>query len=371
MSHHTLPARHNERQTCSRCVGAKRESFAHSSAKCGYLRPWDKINIDSAALGPCRCIAGVRLTRSTILVFGAGGQLGRELSKDASGEFTIRGVTRGDADITDEEAVHRAIDLAAPYLVVNAAAYTHVDRAETEVGKAFDANANGPGVIARACRGAGVPLIHISTDYVFDGNKQTAYTESDPIAPLGAYGRSKAAGEMAVREALDRHVILRTSWLYGIHGQNFAKTIVRLAAERDELRIVQDQRGCPTGSSDVAGAILAIARRLAAAAVPWGTYHFAGVGAATWYEFACEIVKVQAEFTHRHPTVTPIATAQFSATAKRPANSELDCARFAATFGLRALAWRARTRQVVTELLGNTPAAACGALRSAAGHLVP
>jgi dTDP-4-dehydrorhamnose reductase len=311
------------------------------------------------------------LTRSTILVFGAGGQLGREVCGDGSGEFRIRGVTRGDADITDEEAVRGAIDLAAPCLVVNSAAYTRVDHAETEVEKAFRANATGPGVIARACGRAGIPLIHISTDYVFDGDKQTAYTEGDSIAPLGAYGRSKAAGEMAVRDALDRHVILRTSWLYGIHGQNFAKTILRLAAERDELRIIQDQRGCPTGSADVAGAILAIARRLAASAVPWGTYHFAGTGATTWYEFAREIVSVQAEFTHHFPNLVPITTAQFGAPARRPANSELDCARFAATFGFRALAWRERTRQVVTALVGSAPAPASGALRSTTGHLVP
>ncbi len=355
-----------------RCVGAQavvlRAYFTVRAQGICALRA-KSISI-ALLLSHAVAITGVRLTRSTILVFGAGGQLGRELCGDASGDFTIRGATRADADITDDEAIRKAIDLAAPCLVVNAAGYTHVDRAEAEVEQAFDANATGPGVIARACRRASVPLIHISTDYVFDGSKQTAYTESDPIAPVGAYGRSKAAGEMAVRDALPRHVILRTSWIYGVHGQNFAKTMVRLAAERDELRIVHDQRGCPTGSADVAGAILAIARRLAASASPWGTYHFAGVGATTWYEFAREIVNAQAEFTHHVPTVVPITTAQFGAPARRPANSELDCARFAATFGFRATAWRERTRQVVAALLGSTPAGAPGAARSVAGHLV-
>src|SRR5262249_54044836 len=154
------------------------------------------------------------------------------------------------------------------------------DLAETEVDQAFVANETGPAVLARACAAENLPLVHISTDYVFDGTKLGAYREDDPIAPVNVYGRSKAAGEAAIRAVLDRHVILRTSWVYGVYGTNFLKTILRLARERDELRIVADQRGCPTGTADLAEAILRIVPRLAADEPLWGIYHFAGTGVA-------------------------------------------------------------------------------------------
>lgn len=288
----------------------------------------------------------------SILLFGAGGQLGRELAVRAERQRAwVRGLTRSDADIADPETVARSIAQAAPALVVNAAAYTKVDDAEIEPDAAFRSNATGPAVLAAACRAAKIPLLHISTDYVFDGAKPAAYGEDDPIAPLGLYGRSKAAGETAVRTALAEHVILRTSWVYGEYGTNFLKTIIRLARERDELRIVADQRGCPTATADLAEAILAIAPRLMRREPIWGVYHFAGNGATTWYDFAVEIVEAQAEVTKRRPHLVPIATAEYPTRARRPANSELDCSRFAAIFGFRAEAWRVRTRQVTAALL--------------------
>lgn len=276
-----------------------------------------------------------------ILVFGGNGQLGQELSRAAeSAGVALCALPRGSVDITDASAVGRAIDQAGPSVVVNAAAYTKVDLAERETAAAEDGNVVGPAVIAAACATAGVPLVHMSTDYVFDGQKTTPYVENDPIAPLGVYGRTKAAGEARVRETLRHHVILRTAWVYGEFGNNFLKTMVRLAAERDELRIVADQRGCPTSTRDLASAILRIAPRLAAGDELWGTYHYAGAGIATWHGFAARIVAAQAPLTGRKPCVTPIATADYPTPARRPANSAFDCDRFARVFGFTSRPWQ-------------------------------
>lgn len=289
---------------------------------------------------------------AAILVFGATGQLGRELAEQAGRRHIgLRMVDRVEADIADTAAVGRVVAAGMPALVVNAAAYTAVDRAEADPDAAFRVNAGGPGVLAGACAERGIPLLHVSTDYVFDGTKVGAYVEDDPIAPLGVYGRSKAAGEAAVRQILERHIILRTSWVYGIYGANFLKAILRLARERDELRIVADQRGCPTGTADLAEAILLIAPRLIAQERVWGTYHFAGQGATTWHGFASEIVDAQAKFTQRRPPVIPITTAEYPTPARRPANSELDSSHFAAVFGIKAWEWRERMRDVTAALL--------------------
>ena len=274
-----------------------------------------------------------------ILVFGHG-QLGQEFARMASERgMPLRVLARQDADIAERGAVASAIKRERPALVVNAAAYTKVDQAETEIEAARRGNAIGPGVLAQACADAGIPLVHVSTDYVFDGSKNGAYVESDPIAPLGVYGRTKAAGEAAVRAALREHAILRTSWVYGEFGHNFLKTMLRLAATRDELRIVVDQRGCPTSTRDLADAILAIAPRLVARENVFGTYHFAGTGATTWHGFATRIVAAQAPLTGRKPAVTAITTADYPTAARRPANSELDCGLFAQTFGFRGRPW--------------------------------
>ena len=287
-----------------------------------------------------------------ILVFGAGGQLGRELVSRADRlDIQLGAIAHAEADIADSEAVMRSIAQLSPSLVVNAAAYTKVDAAESEPEAAFRSNATGPAVLAATCATAGIPLIHISTDYVFDGAKPIAYLEEDAIAPLGVYGRSKAAGEAAIRARLTEHVILRTSWVYGEYGANFLKTIIRLACECDELRIVADQRGCPTATIDIAQAILTIAPRLVRREPVWGTYHFVGTGATTWYGFAVEIVQAQARSTSRCPRVVPITTAECHASARRPINSELNCSRFAATFGFQAEDWHVRTLEVTAALL--------------------
>lgn len=287
-----------------------------------------------------------------ILLFGANGQLGREMVRaSAARDIPLAALAHAEADIADAGAVRDAIARHKPALVVNAAAYTKVDLAEKEVEAARRGNEIGPALLADASHAAGVPLVHVSTDYVFDGSKPTAYVETDPIDPQSSYGRSKAAGERALRAANPRHVIMRTSWVYGEFGHNFLKTMLRLAGERDELRVVADQRGCPTSTLDLAEAIFAIAPRLVAGEDVWGTYHFAGTGATTWHGFASRIVAAQAPFTGRLPKVTPITTAEYPLPAPRPANSEFDCTHFARTFGIRARPWTEETDRIVRALV--------------------
>jgi dTDP-4-dehydrorhamnose reductase len=260
-------------------------------------------------------------------------------------------LSRADADIADQAAVRSALGRHVPSLVVNAAAYTKVDAAENETEASQRGNELGPAVLAAACAAIDVPLIHISTDYVFDGSKAGPYFEDDPIAPINAYGRTKAAGEYAVRATARKHVILRTSWVYGEFGQNFLKTMLRLAATRDELRVVADQQGCPTSTADLAAAILSIAPRLMANENVWGTYHYAGGGVTTWHGFASRIVAAQAPFTGRAPRVTAISTRDFPTLAKRPANSVLDCGKFARTFGFSGGPWVEETDRITRALV--------------------
>ena len=286
-----------------------------------------------------------------LLVFGAGGQVGQELMALAAARgIGAVGLTRREVDIRDADAVDGAVVAAAPRLVVNCAAYTAVDKAESEPDLAMAVNRDAAGTIARAAARRRLPVVHLSTDYVFDGTKQGAYVEADLTAPLGVYGRTKAEGEAAVRAANPRHVILRTAWVYGRHGGNFLKTMLRLAAERDRLRVVADQRGCPTATADLAEAILAVDRGLARDPVLAGTFHFAGTGVTTWHGFAEAIVAAQAPATGRHPPVDAIATTDYPTPARRPANSELDSSKFTETFGYRARDWRERTAEVVADL---------------------
>ncbi|MDQ6868211.1 MAG: dTDP-4-dehydrorhamnose reductase [Pseudomonadota bacterium] len=292
-----------------------------------------------------------------ILVFGAAGQLGHEVVALARAcDIAAIGYNRARADVTDFAAVKAAILAVKPRLVLNAAAFTAVDRAETEPEAAYAANAVGAETVARAAALQQVPVIHLSTDYVFDGTKRGAYVETDPIAPLGVYGQTKAAGEAMVRQANPRHFILRTAWVYGRFGGNFLKTVLRLARERAELRIVADQHGCPTATQDLAEAVFAIDRALARGIGAPGTFHFAGDGATTWHGFASAIVEAQAPATGRRPKVSAIATADYPTAARRPANSELNSSLFASVFGYRARDWQTRARETVEMLRKETRA---------------
>src|SRR3954452_18110890 len=217
-----------------------------------------------------------------LLVLGAAGQVGRELCRLAWPAGTaIASMDRAEIDIADRDAAFGSVARERPEIVINAAAYTAVDRAESEPVAAWAANCTGPANLAAACRAAAIPLIHLSTDYVFDGRKAGPYREDDPVNPLGVYGKSKEAGDRAIRAALPEHVILRTAWVYSAHGQNFVKTMLRLADERPVLRVVADQTGSPTSAADIAAAIARIAIHVMAGDAvrdtdPWGTYHFAG-----------------------------------------------------------------------------------------------
>jgi dTDP-4-dehydrorhamnose reductase len=292
-----------------------------------------------------------------LLIVGARGQLGRELCDEATRQNdTIVAVGREELDIKQAEAVRRVVGEALPSAVINCAAYTAVDKAESDSGAAHAINALGPEYLARAAAEHGIPLLHVSTDYVFDGAKRGAYTEHDPVAPLGVYGLTKEEGERRVRDTHSKHIILRTSWVYGLYGNNFLKTMLRLSGERDELRVVADQRGCPTATIDIARALLAVKSAARAGHVDWGTYHFAGTGATTWHGFAREIVRTAARAGGRSLPVIPIDTKEYPTPAKRPANSELDSSRFFERFGYKSLPWQERTRQIVEALLVPTEA---------------
>lgn len=275
-----------------------------------------------------------------ILVLGGNGQLGQELARAAALQAaSIKTLSHVELDIAKASEVASALTRIKPTLVVNAAAYTKVDLAETNVEEARRTNEIGPAVLANACADAHLPMVHVSTDYVFDGTKQRAYVETDTVCPISTYGRTKAAGEQAVRGTLKRHVILRTAWVYSEFGHNFLKTILHLAATRDELRVVADQRGAPTSAREIAHAILHIAPRLLQEEDVSGTYHFTADGLTTWHGFASRVVAIAAPLTGRNPRVTPIKTADYPTAARRPANSQLDCRLFARVFGFSGRHW--------------------------------
>lgn len=287
-----------------------------------------------------------------ILLFGATGQVGGELrSLDWGFTAEVTAPGRQESDLANPGAAADAVNSIGPDLVINASAYTAVDRAESEPAKAMAVNGEAPGEMAGACAELSIPLIHISTDFVFDGAQAGPYGEDDPVNPLGVYGRSKENGERAVRAALDRHIILRTAWVFSAHGQNFVKTMLRLGAERDELGIVDDQRGCPTSAAAIAGAVAIIAKRFAGDQnIPWGTYHFCGLGDTTWYGFAKAIFDLAAPYMSRRPELKPIATADYPTPARRPANSVLACAKIEAAFGIAPEPWRVGLEAVIERL---------------------
>jgi len=294
-----------------------------------------------------------------IIIFGLNGQLGYELMRQGRAlKLDIQGVDLPQTDITDRDQVIDAFNAYRPSQVVNAAAYTNVDGAESEIELAMSVNRDGPAHIARLCADNNIPLIHISTDYVFDGEKGRPYLETDPVSPIGVYGRSKAAGESAVRSALTEHIILRTAWLYGSHGHNFVKTMIRLAREKKEIRVVSDQYGSPTAAADLAESILKISAIIQrrAAAVAWGTYHYCGHGILSWHEFAEAIVDLCRQNGRvRVKRVCPIKTTDYPTKVKRPRYSALDCSLVNQHFGIDPKPWRSSLAITVQDILSSTP----------------
>lgn len=294
-----------------------------------------------------------------LLLIGANGQVGWEIARQASiTGVPFHALDRQQLDITVADAVFRTVDCLAPSIIVNAAGYTDVDKAESNMGAAFSANRDGAAHLAQACASADIPLVHISTDYVFDGTKRTPYTENDPVAPLSQYGESKLAGEAAVRKSCPKHVILRTAWIYGIHGQNFVKTMLRLGRERERIRVIDDQFGNPTFAGDLAMAILKLAQRLRAGAWPeegFGTFHVAGEGATTWCDFARAIFEEAGPRLKHVPEIEAIKTTEYPTPAKRPAYSVLDCGRLARIHGVSLRPWKTGLTEMLEETLNVLP----------------
>jgi len=278
-----------------------------------------------------------------LLVFGRTGQVATELARLAPG---ARFLGRDQADLTDPAACAAAIRASDCAAVLNAAAYTAVDRAESEPDLARAVNAEAPAAMARAAAERGVPFLHLSTDYVFDGSGERPWSETDPTGPLGVYGATKLAGERGIAAAGGQWAVLRTSWVFSAHGANFVRTMLRLGAERDELRVVADQQGGPTPAADIAAAGLTMLDAMRADAARGGLYHFAGAPDTSWAGFAREIM-AQAGLSCR---VTGISTADYPTPARRPANSRLDCAAILRDFGISRPDWRAGLAKVLQEL---------------------
>ncbi len=289
-----------------------------------------------------------------ILIIGANGQLGWELCRRGKTRgFDIAPLDLPEFNITNNSSIQEKVGETDVSLVINASAYTAVDQAETEKELAFAINRDGPALLASACTDIGIPLIHISTDYVFDGKKKGPYSESDSVCPLGVYGKSKMEGEIKIRDILQEHIILRTAWLYGIHGNNFVKTMLRVGKEQELLRVVADQYGCPTFAGDLADAILNIAVRIRENKnVAWGTYHYCGKGTTTWHGFTEEIIKLATQHIPlKVKKIEGITTEDFPTPAKRPANSVLDCSLINTQFGLNQRPWQESLKEMILHTL--------------------
>lgn len=289
-----------------------------------------------------------------IVVTGTKGQLAQSLLASATADISLIAVGRLSLDFERLQSIAPALAAADPDVIVNAAAYTAVDQAETEEARAFRINATAAGAVAAAAKKLGVPVIHLSTDYVFDGTAGTPYRETDATSPINAYGRSKLAGESNVANAHADHVILRTSWVYSPFGQNFVKTMLRLGETRDTISVVADQHGSPTSAQDIASAIVSIAKRLNESPTDTslrGLFHIAGSGETTWAQFAQAIFDDAAARGRNRVNVVPITAAEYPTAAARPQNSRLNCDKLAQTYGLRLPDWRASTRACVTQLL--------------------
>ena len=288
---------------------------------------------------------------TTIMVTGGAGQLATAMEQE--GGAVVRRVGRPQFDFDRPASIAETVQALQPAIVVNAAAWTAVDAAEAEPEAAERANRDGPAALAAHCADAGIPLIHISTDYVFDGVKGAPYTEADPTNPTGVYGTTKLEGEQAVLAAWPRAIILRTSWVYSATGKNFVRTMLGAAQKNPRLRVVADQQGCPTAARDLAVAILSIVARMQDG---WqdryaGVFHAAGTGSTTWHGLAEALFQDAAAYGHPVPAVDPIATADWPTPARRPPDSRLDCTKLSQVFDVRLPEWRSGLSRTVAELL--------------------
>ena len=283
-----------------------------------------------------------------VLVFGRNGQLGSALKMLSPKSSNSLFFTKSDVDFFDTNSIRTIINYHKPELVINAAAYTAVDQAETESSTAFKINAEAPGVIASVCNNVGAGFIHFSTDYVFDGKGEAPYSEQDSVHPLGVYGKSKLAGEEAIASQTDKYIVIRTAWLYSLVGENFLKTMLRLEKSEKEIRVVSDQFGCPTYAHDLANAVwLIVAQLNKNKQFPRGIYHGVNSGVASWYEFAQEIFKV---LGRTDKVIHPIATSEYTTSAKRPSFTALSCDHIRQIFGVTLPDWRDGVARCMSEL---------------------
>lgn len=286
-----------------------------------------------------------------ILVTGANGQLGHCLQQHlCTAEWNFTALTRADLDISNAQAVTNIIQQLRPDIVINAAAYTKVDKAEQEQELAYAINRDGAAHLARAAKAVNAAIVHISTDYVFAGDTAGTYCESDTTDPQSVYGQSKLAGEHAVISANDKHIILRTAWVFGEHGNNFVKTMIRLGSGKEALGIVADQEGGPTFAGDLAAAVLKIIEHYASGKdTPWGIYHYSGLPHTSWFGFAQHIFAEVARnglYPRAIPQLNAITTADYPTPAKRPANSKLDCRKLEQTFGIMPSDWQVALKNI-------------------------
>jgi len=295
--------------------------------------------------------------KEKILLIGKNGQLGYELQRSLASLGEIVAVGSAECNLADAEAIRTLVRSVRPRIIVNAAAYTAVDKAESDVEMAMAVNAKAPGILGEEAARIGAWVIHYSTDYVFDGKSNVPYVETDATNPLGVYGRSKLEGEQALQAALDQHLILRTSWVVGPHGGNFAKTMLRLAAERDSLKVVADQWGAPTSAillADVTAQVIRQANMDGEANFPFGLYHLTASGETNWCEYARFVIaaaQIAGKSLRLGPAdVQPIATAEYPTPAQRPANSRLSTEKFRTTFGLPLPHWEDGVRQVLQQV---------------------
>ena len=286
-----------------------------------------------------------------ILVTGANGQVGFCLAqKLADTAWDYLALTRKELDITDLDAVEKLVGSYKPNIIINAAAYTAVDKAESDVDVANEINCIGAGNLAQAANAIGAAIFHISTDYVFAGDSPSPYSENDAVAPQGVYGLSKLKGEHLVATGNPHHIILRTAWVFGEHGNNFVKTMIRLGRDREQLGIVADQLGAPTYAGDIAETLLKLARKYEnESTLVWGVYHYSGSPQVSWYEFAQEIFAVadaQNIYTKPIPMLKPIETIDYPTPAKRPANSRLNCEKIQQEFGIELSDWKLALKNI-------------------------
>ncbi|MEW9617696.1 dTDP-4-dehydrorhamnose reductase [Shinella sp. S4-D37] len=295
------------------------------------------------------------MERKRMVVTGREGQVVRSLLERGAlnGAFDIVALGRPQLDLCYPDGIDAALRQARPNVIVSAAAYTAVDRAETEEAEAHVVNAIAPGRIAATAARLGVPVIHLSTDYVFDGEKPKPYLETDPVGPASAYGRTKLAGERAVAAATENHVILRTAWVYSPFGRNFLKTMLQLAESRDRINVVDDQFGNPTSALDIADAILAVAGNILekGAVSLRGVFHMTGSGEASWADFATEILAISARYSGPVAAIDRIPSCAYPTLSRRPTNSRLDCRKLERAYGVRLGDWKCGTAEIVERLI--------------------